>query len=56
MDRALEMLRTNNLNLLDIAKNLGYNNYCYFSKCFKATFNCSPKQMQMRLKENTEKK
>ena len=55
MNRALEMLRNNNLTLLDISKNLGYNNYCYFSKCFKETFNYSPKQMQIILKDNKEK-
>lgn len=54
MDRALEMLRNNNLTLLDISKNLGYNNYCYFSKCFKETFNHSPKQMQIIIKDNKE--
>ena len=52
MARALEMLRNNNHNLLDISKNLGYNNYCYFSKCFKKAFNYSPKQMQIILNEN----
>ena len=56
MSRALEMLKNNNLTLSDIAKNLSYNNYCYFSKCFKETFNNSPKQMQTILKENGEKK
>ena len=55
MARALEMLRNSNLTLLDISNNLGYNNYCYFSKCFKETFNYSPKQMQMILKDNKEK-
>ena len=55
MNRALEMLKNNNLTLLDISKNLGYNNYCYFSKCFKETFNYSPKQMQIILKDNKEK-
>lgn len=55
MDQALEMLRNNNLSLLEISKNLGYNNYCYFSKCFKETFNRSPKQMQIILRGNNEK-
>lgn len=55
MARALEMLRNSNLTLLDISKNLGYNNYCYFSRCFKETFNYSPKQMQMILKDNSDK-
>lgn len=55
MARALEMLRNSNLTLIDIANNLSYNNYCYFSKYFKETFNYSPKQMQMILKNNKEK-
>ena len=52
MMHALEMLRNSNFTLSDISKNLGYNNYCYFSKCFKNTFNRSPKQMQIILNEN----
>lgn len=49
---ARDMLTSNELSLQDIANTLGYENYGYFSKVFKAHFGVSPITMKLQLKNN----
>ena len=55
MNHALQMIRDSNMSLNEICENLGYNSYSYFSRCFKKTFNCSPKKMQFTVMNNNKK-
>lgn len=48
---AREMIYNSKLSLIEISQNLGYENYSYFSKCFKKIFKLSPKQMQLSIKQ-----
>ena len=43
---AKSMMREENVSLHEIAQRLGYENYGYFSRCFKKHFNTSAKQFQ----------
>ena len=52
MNLALQMMSESNMSLNEICENLGYNSYSYFSRCFKKTFNCSPKKMQLMSMNN----
>lgn len=47
MNHALQMMSDSDMSLNEICENLGYNSYSYFSRCFKKTFNSSPKKMQL---------
>ena len=55
MNHALQMMCDSNMSLNEICENLGYNSYSYFSRCFKKTFNCSPKKMQFTVMNNNKK-
>lgn len=43
---AKSLMREENISLYEIAQRLGFDNYGYFSRCFKKHFNTSPKQFQ----------
>ena len=47
MNHAIQMMSDSNMSLNEICENLGFNNYSYFSRCFKKSFNYSPKKMQL---------
>ena len=47
---AKSMMREENISLYEIAQRLGFDNYGYFSRCFKKYFNTSPKQFQKSAK------
>jgi two-component system response regulator YesN len=47
---AKSMMRDENISLYEIAQRLGFDNYGYFSRCFKKYFNTSPKQFQKSAK------
>lgn len=52
LSMAKNMLATDELSLQDISSNLGYENYCYFSKIFKKHFGVSPLKMKKELEKN----
>lgn len=43
---AKELILSREMNLNEVARFLGYDNYCYFSRLFKQTFDMTPIQMQ----------
>ena len=43
---AKDMIQNGNLTLGEVAERLGFENYGYFSRCFKKHFNTSPKSYQ----------
>lgn len=43
MQRAMDLLTTENMYVTDVARKVGYRNLAVFSKAFKSTFGCSPK-------------
>lgn len=51
---AREMLANNNLTLQAISRNLGYENYTYFTKIFKECYGINPQKMRNELKKNNE--
>ena len=52
MNHALQMMSESDMTLNEICENLSYNSYSYFSRCFKKSFNCSPKKMQQLMSMN----
>lgn len=52
LSMAKNMLVNDDLSLQDISSNLGYENYCYFSKIFKKHFGISPLKMKKELEKN----
>ncbi len=47
MNKALSLLREENLNISQIAFEVGYNNPSYFSKCFQERFGIMPSKMNI---------
>lgn len=45
---AKSMLTNDDLSLQDVSSNLGFENYCYFSKIFKKQFGISPLKMKKK--------
>jgi AraC-like DNA-binding protein len=43
---AKDMIQNGNITLGEVAERLGFENYGYFSRCFKKHFNTSPKSFQ----------
>lgn len=43
---AKDMIQNGNITLGEVAERLGFENYGYFSRCFKKHFNTSPKMFQ----------
>lgn len=48
MEKAYELLATTNMRILEVAKEVGYNDQHYFSYSFKKYFNISPSEMRSR--------
>lgn len=46
MLNAKDMIQNGNITLGEVAERLGFENYGYFSRCFKKHFNTSPKSFQ----------
>jgi AraC-like DNA-binding protein len=45
MHRALFLIKDKNLNISEVALEVGYNNPSYFSKCFQERFGIMPSKM-----------
>ncbi|TYP75094.1 helix-turn-helix domain-containing protein [Aquimarina intermedia] len=52
LEKAIEMLKTTNLNISEIVYSVGLNSRSYFCRIFKKRFRCSPKHYQQMLREN----
>ncbi|HHW01086.1 MAG TPA: response regulator [Clostridiaceae bacterium] len=48
MEKAYELLSATNMRILEVAKEVGYNDQHYFSYSFKKYFNISPSEMRSR--------
>lgn len=48
MEKAYELLATTNMRILEVAKEVGYNDQHYFSYSFKKYYNISPSEMRSR--------
>lgn len=49
IDKAIELLKNTNLNILEIAASCGYNNTANFNKIFKSITNTTPKEYRKKL-------
>ncbi|MGC1632429.1 MAG: AraC family transcriptional regulator [Gelidibacter sp.] len=52
LEKALEMLKTTDLNVSEIVYSVGLNSRGYFCRIFKKKYKCSPKHFQQQLKDN----
>lgn len=52
IDKAIELLKNTNMNILEIATSCGYNNTANFNKIFKSITNTTPKEYRKKLTFN----
>ena len=55
LNKAAELLRQNELTVSEISYKVGFEDPFYFSKCFKAHFNCTPKNYKHHEAEEVRK-
>mgnify|MGYP000315045091 CR=1 FL=1 len=44
LEKAAEMIQTDDLRIAEVALKVGFNNFSYFAKCFREQYGCNPSE------------